>query len=607
MVPFAVYGVERALDWWPMSDPGVFQGFRTCVRPDWVAMEVATVIVGTGYVSVARFPFLLAPVSFSLWFLSMDLAPLLQRFEHRLFKLRIRVSLVVGLGMMCAGRLMEWELGSDPDFGFWLYLFGLIAFWFSLTYEFPRQKERISLYLLINVCLILVGSHLDRYTFKVFGFMGLLILACSDYYVQMEKSKILWILKSLAVVALFAQAIRHNSNFELVSGLCCVINFNLESLIYIPKKEVYSWFALLTNLGFVASVPSFSRPLYLWLFTVDAEIPVSIICSLSVGLVHIGLSKYFTQEERLNWSTRTLAYLFYRLLLSTAISFVFIFIGEPAFACVGGIGIPLTATAISAKWDSLQEQQRSRPLTAIIVGEMVGAYVTIMFGIVLSVHLHSNILYLACCLAMIHLLVTSFSASWRVFGCFLSVTLILLSVPLQSKFLIAIGTIYIFIYLSYLAYEVFKNSMLFPIILVGLGLCIIGMGMLYQKQEEAIYQWFVGWLPQLSLAGISGINMYPAYKNASFSFKFLIQNYYLSPLWPAVLIHSLAKQPAPYVTFMCACGIVVVLLVVMYLKIVDKLKKNLSEHVEVGAIFNVKSILNNYQLIQIVVFSGGAV
>ena len=78
LVPFGVYSLERGLGWWPKGkDPGVFQEFRDYVRPSWVLMEIAAIIVGVIYIWFVRFPFLLAPVSFSLWFLSMDLAPLL--------------------------------------------------------------------------------------------------------------------------------------------------------------------------------------------------------------------------------------------------------------------------------------------------------------------------------------------------------------------------------------------------------------------------------------------------------------------------------------------------------------------------------------------------
>ena len=595
MVPFTVYGLQRALDWWPQSDPGVFKGFKSWVRPGWVAMEAATVIVGLCYVQAVHFPFLLAPVAFSLWFLSMDLAPLFQRFEQ-LIKVRVMVSMVFGFGMMCGGWLLEQQLGSDPDFGFWLYLFGLIAFWVSLTFDFPKHQSKTSLYFLINMCLVLMGSHLERYTFKVFGCLGIIAVVYKHLKLhdeeEIESKSNIWILKSLAAVSLFAQAIKHDSNLELVCGLFCIVVFNIESLHYAFQdfhtfsitKELYCWFVLLTNFGFTVCALSLSRPLNLWLFSIDGEFVVSAICSLSVSMIHLGVVKYFVKEERSRWGNHTLFYLLYRLILSTGISFAFVVIGQPSYAWVGAIGVPVCALAISVKHYMSNEIYRSNPLTVRYAMEMLASYSTILFGIVLSIFFGSNILYLACCLAMIHVLVTSFIVDWKTLGCYLSVFLILVSVPLQSKLLIAVAALYIFLYLSYLAYRVFQNSVLFPLILVVLGLGIIGAGIIYQRQEEAMYQFFIAWLPRrtLQFSDLRLVNMYSVYKNASFSFTFFIEHFYLYPLWPAVLIHSLVKEPVPYVTYFCAVGILVLGCVLVYFKL---LKLDLSTQIEVSIKF----------------------
>jgi len=51
LVLFAVYSLERGLGWWPKGqDPGVLQGFREYIRPGWILMEIATVVVGMMYI-----------------------------------------------------------------------------------------------------------------------------------------------------------------------------------------------------------------------------------------------------------------------------------------------------------------------------------------------------------------------------------------------------------------------------------------------------------------------------------------------------------------------------------------------------------------------------
>jgi hypothetical protein len=77
MTPLAVYGLERGTGWWPQGDPGSYRGYYEWIKGSWFPMEVATIIAGLVALRARRFPFLTAPIAFSLWFMSMDVAPLL--------------------------------------------------------------------------------------------------------------------------------------------------------------------------------------------------------------------------------------------------------------------------------------------------------------------------------------------------------------------------------------------------------------------------------------------------------------------------------------------------------------------------------------------------
>lgn len=583
-MPFAVYGVQRYLNVWPKEDPGVFQGFRLYVRPGWVAMEVATVIVGFSYIAFVRFPFLMAPVSFSLWFLSMDIAPLLPRWDrHNSWEIRRKVSLTVGLSMIFGGRLTEVILGSEPDFGFWLYLFGLLAFWFSLTFDFPEQALNVSMYLLINVCLVLVGSRLDRYTFKVFGTFGLLMVLYGLFSarVRMVKTESLWLLKSLATVALLAQAMKVGGNVELLAGLVCFLAFNMVSVLYAFRaSEIKCFFILVTNLGFTICALSFSRPFYLYLFSINAEIVLSFCFSLSVAIFHIRpIVMYYTREGSQNWSMKTALYLFYRTVISTVIAIFFVICNQQHYAWVGGLGIVLSAAAYPNKFHHFNQ---NRPALLPITG----AFIVYVFGVWFAIYLQSNILYLMCCLGLIHYFVVSFACA-RVFGCLLSIGLILISVPLQSKFLITIGAIYIFLYLSYLAYEVFSGSLTFPLVLVALGFVLIGTGTMYQSQQEAVYKLFINLLPQfaqhsqLAISNLGFPDVYGHIKDSSFSLEYTSSSSIVWLLWSASLMHALAKEPMPYVWYMCLFGILATLVVMIFFRIQSKLTRDLSASIKV--------------------------
>ena len=60
----------------------------------------------------------------------------------------------------------------EKDFAFWLYLFGVMAFWGGLSTLHSDSELNKFIYLCINLALIVVGSVLSRRVFVVFGGMG---------------------------------------------------------------------------------------------------------------------------------------------------------------------------------------------------------------------------------------------------------------------------------------------------------------------------------------------------------------------------------------------------------------------------------------------------
>lgn len=78
----------------------------------------------------------------------------------------------------------------------------------------------------------------------------------------------------------------------------------------------------------------------------------------------------------------------------------------------------------------------------------------------------------------------------------INVVMLFLSVLLQRKVLAVFGSFGIFCYLSYLAYEVFQDSLWFPFMLSFLGLFIIFCAVLYQKNATRIEKKIFQSLPQ---------------------------------------------------------------------------------------------------------------
>ena len=170
MTPLAVYGLERTLGVWPEGDPGSYHNYHVWVKGSWVFMETATLMAAALALRFIPFPFLTAPMAFTLWYMSMDLTPLLFGQQAFTGNQRLAVSMAVGVLMLIAAYLIDRR--TKQDYAFWLYLFGMMAFWGGLSLmEGGGPWSKFS-YCLINVALIALSPLLDRCVFVLFGSLG---------------------------------------------------------------------------------------------------------------------------------------------------------------------------------------------------------------------------------------------------------------------------------------------------------------------------------------------------------------------------------------------------------------------------------------------------
>src|SRR6266705_708782 len=167
MTPLAVFGIQYALGWWPREARASYQEYYPQISGSWVVMEAATIVAAAVALKLRPFPFLTFPLAFALWFLSLDLAALLIE-SHGLvaFEQKQLITLLFGATVLGVTYLLDRR--TDQDYAFWLYLFGLVAFWGALTYDGVGSIT----YCLINLGLMLVAVLLQRKTFMVFGAIG---------------------------------------------------------------------------------------------------------------------------------------------------------------------------------------------------------------------------------------------------------------------------------------------------------------------------------------------------------------------------------------------------------------------------------------------------
>lgn len=172
MAPLGVFAIQSLAGLSPVSDGQTYRDFYVWVKSSWLPMELGTIAVALIALVRYPFPFLLMIVSFSLWFMSMDIAPWLVGRDALSWDQQATVSLGFGLVMMAAAWLVDLKFSEKGDFAFWLHLFGLIAFWGGLSAQQSDSALGKALYCAINVGLILLAPFLARRSYAVFGAVG---------------------------------------------------------------------------------------------------------------------------------------------------------------------------------------------------------------------------------------------------------------------------------------------------------------------------------------------------------------------------------------------------------------------------------------------------
>lgn len=169
LTPLFIYGLQQALGVWP--DSTEYRDYHRYIKWHWIYMELGTLVSGVIIARLYKYPFLVLPIAFTLWYLSMDLAAMLVG-EWPDFELRALVSLYFGLLMLSLAFWVDIRARHSADYAFWLYLFGVLTFWGGLTAQNSDSEISKLVYFVINLLMIGLGVMLVRRVFVVFGALG---------------------------------------------------------------------------------------------------------------------------------------------------------------------------------------------------------------------------------------------------------------------------------------------------------------------------------------------------------------------------------------------------------------------------------------------------
>lgn len=170
MVPLFVFSAQHYAGVWGTEEPGGYRDYFAWIKSGWFLMELGTIITSIIFLYRFRFPFLTFPLAFTLWYLSMDLTALVFGDSSFSTNQRETVSMFFGLGMLIATYFIDRR--TEKDYAFWLYLFGLLAFWGGLSLMGSGSEWGKFFYFCINIGLVIISVLFRRKVFLVFGVLG---------------------------------------------------------------------------------------------------------------------------------------------------------------------------------------------------------------------------------------------------------------------------------------------------------------------------------------------------------------------------------------------------------------------------------------------------
>lgn len=169
LTPLAIYGLQRWLGVWP--DDSTYRDYHRYIKWHWLYMELGTLVVGAVLAWRYKYPFLIMPIAVTLWYLTMDITAMISGGDFS-WELRKLVSLYSGLLMIGLAFWVDVRSRYKADYAFWIYIFGVLAFWGGLSTQHSDSELSKFIYFCINLLMIALGAMLIRKVFVIFGALG---------------------------------------------------------------------------------------------------------------------------------------------------------------------------------------------------------------------------------------------------------------------------------------------------------------------------------------------------------------------------------------------------------------------------------------------------
>jgi hypothetical protein len=236
IVPLVIYGLQRGTGFWAFGDPGKYQDIFVWIKGSWILMEIGTIAAALVVLRSIKFTFLAAPISFALWFMSMDLVPVLFRTTHYSWDDRQLVSFIFGILMILVSFILDRR--TKEDYSFWLYIFGAFAFWGGLSLFGSTSEIEKAIYGMINIFMIILSVWLERKIFIILGAVGVFSYLSSLSYRLFADSVMFPLVVSFMGLSIIFLAVYYQKNKDAFDKLVLsIIPSSINRLQ--PKNRVF--------------------------------------------------------------------------------------------------------------------------------------------------------------------------------------------------------------------------------------------------------------------------------------------------------------------------------------------------------------------------------
>lgn len=220
-IPLIVYAFERMIGILPdTTNYGSHHSIHIITRCGWIAIELTTIFTGIYVLNKRKFPHIAIPIAWSLWYLFMDIVPILAgNFKEPTWGQRNFASLAVSATML----IYAYKCDKNPDkkdtYSKWFYRFGATILYFAIIsciiewiihickiQSFQEFPFGVLWYIIAVLSLIymFIAIMLQRQVFMLWGALGFLLFLQHLAYVIFKDTPVLFhiimILSGLAII-----------------------------------------------------------------------------------------------------------------------------------------------------------------------------------------------------------------------------------------------------------------------------------------------------------------------------------------------------------------------------------------------------------------------